>query len=112
MKNPFKVLGIATNATDEIVRKAWLEKVRCYPPETAPEQFKEISEAYEKINTRQKRIRDLLISTDCFIESPFEALTSTLLSPENRHPPTLDNFNKVVSKAFKATYNSNSRNKT
>jgi DnaJ-class molecular chaperone len=56
--NPYGVLGIPEGIDDdEAIRNAWLEGVRRFPPEKAPEQFATIREAYEMIRDRESRFR-------------------------------------------------------
>ena len=58
MKNPYEVLGISPNASDEEVKKAWRELARKYHPDKyrdsdladlATEKMKEVNAAYEEI---------------------------------------------------------------
>ena len=59
MKNPYSVLGVSKNATDEEVKNAYHELARKYHPDNYPddnplkelasEKMQEINEAYEKI---------------------------------------------------------------
>ena len=59
MKDPYSVLGVSPNATDDEVKKAYRELARKYHPdnyqkdpalaELAGEKMKEINEAYERI---------------------------------------------------------------
>ena len=58
MKDPYKVLGVSSNATDEEIKKAYRELVRKYHPDKyrdsdladlANEKMKEINAAYEEI---------------------------------------------------------------
>ena len=58
MRNPYEVLGISPNATDDEVKKAYRELSRKYHPdsyvnnplaELAEEKFKEVRQAYEQI---------------------------------------------------------------
>lgn len=56
--NPYRLLGIAEEIEDdEAIRNAWLEAVRRFPPEKAPEQFARIRESYEMIRDRESRYR-------------------------------------------------------
>jgi curved DNA-binding protein CbpA len=57
MKTPFDILGVPEDATDEAIKKAYLQKVRQYPPERAPEQFQNIRSAFEAIQTREQRLK-------------------------------------------------------
>ena len=100
MKNPYQILGVSESSTDETIRKAWLEKVRQYSPETAPEKFKEIRDAFEKIKSKPDRLRHFLFSTDCYIDSPVEALTAELEDISKRRPPSLKFFQNLISQTF------------
>ena len=60
--NPYKVLGVSENATQEEIRSAYLDLVKKYHPdkymdnplkELAGEKLKEINEAYEVLSRRQ-----------------------------------------------------------
>ncbi|MFP4418003.1 MAG: hypothetical protein ACOC41_07745 [Chitinivibrionales bacterium] len=109
MRNPYTVLGLKRESTtDEDVRKAWLEKVRRFPPETHPEQFRECRQAYEALKTKKDRLRELLISTDTNYDSPFEALSSVLKDCSKRTPPSHTNLHKMINETFKTVYTNNS----
>ncbi len=54
---PYIVLGLETESvSDEEVRRAYLERIRAYPPDIHPDRFQEIHSAYECINTEKKRL--------------------------------------------------------
>jgi len=100
MKNPYKVLEVHVNANDEEIRKAWLEKVKQFPPDRFPEKFKDIREAYERIENRTRRLRYFLFSTDLYIDSPFEALIQEIECPAKRKPPSNADFQDILGKTF------------
>lgn len=57
MKNPFTILGLTEDATQEQIKKAYRELSKQYHPDKNPqgeEKFKEISEAYDLINSEEK----------------------------------------------------------
>lgn len=56
MKSPFQILDVAQDADDETIKKAYLQKVKAHPPSRDPENFQQIREAYELIETKKKRI--------------------------------------------------------
>lgn len=56
MKTPFEILNIPERCTDEEVKAAYLERIRQYPPERFPEQFKKINAAFEQVKTERNRI--------------------------------------------------------
>ncbi len=57
---PHVVLGVSDEATDAEIRSRYLALVKQYPPETAPARFQQITEAYEAIRNRRKRIETTL----------------------------------------------------
>ncbi len=57
MKTPFDILGVSEDSTDKAIKKAYLQKVRQYPPERAPEQFQNIRAAFEDIKTQEQRLK-------------------------------------------------------
>ncbi len=57
MKTPFDLLEVADTATDEMIKKAYLQKVRQYPPERSPEEFQRIRIAFETIKSQRQRLR-------------------------------------------------------
>ncbi|OQW93533.1 MAG: hypothetical protein BWK79_10635 [Beggiatoa sp. IS2] len=57
METPFDILEVSENASDEIIKKAYLHKVRQCPPERDPKQFQRIRQAFETVQTQQLRLR-------------------------------------------------------
>jgi DnaJ-domain-containing protein 1 len=45
--DPFAILGVDNNASEQEVRQRYLALVKLYPPETQPAKFREIHQAYE-----------------------------------------------------------------
>jgi curved DNA-binding protein CbpA len=56
MKDPFQVLGVSVTAGDEAIKKAYLQKVREFPPDREPERFQVIRSAFEVIQTQRNRL--------------------------------------------------------
>ena len=63
MSDPYKVLGVSPNATDEEIKAAYRELARKYHPDNyvnnplgdlAAEKMKEINEAYDQIQASRK----------------------------------------------------------
>jgi curved DNA-binding protein CbpA len=49
MSNPYTVLGVPPDATDDAIRRRYLELARQFTPEQHPERFAAIRAAYEAI---------------------------------------------------------------
>ena len=63
MKDPYQVLGVNPNATDDEVKKAYRNLAKKYHPDTNPgdkvaeEKFKEANEAYEVLSDATKKAK-------------------------------------------------------
>lgn len=55
MSDPYLVLGILEQVSDEEVAAAYHAQLRRFPPEEFPEEFARISEAYEAVRTAADR---------------------------------------------------------
>lgn len=51
------MLGLEIGATDDQIRKRYLELIKKHPPEHDPLRFQDISTAYERIKTQRARIQ-------------------------------------------------------
>ncbi|RKH35954.1 J domain-containing protein [Corallococcus sicarius] len=54
-QNPYDVLGLPRDADTRAIKKAYFERVRQHPPETFPEEFKRLREAYELLSDPEAR---------------------------------------------------------
>jgi curved DNA-binding protein CbpA len=70
--DPRQVLDIAENAAEEEIRAAYLRKIKEHPPETSPEEFERIRDAYETLRDPRRRVSSLLFAVDP--EAPFTSL--------------------------------------
>jgi DnaJ-class molecular chaperone len=57
MSFPYLVLDVPETATDDDVRRAYLLKIREFPPERAPDEFQRVCDAYALIKTELDRAR-------------------------------------------------------
>lgn len=55
METPYEILGVDEDADDDAIKKAYLGKVREFPPEHQPDAFQRIREAYERVATDRLR---------------------------------------------------------
>ena len=61
--NPYEILGVAENASEQEIRTAYLSKVKEFPPDQSPQEFEGIRDAYEALRDPRKRAQAMLIST-------------------------------------------------
>ncbi len=59
-ENAWSILGIESCADDQQIRTAYISKVRQFPPESCPEQFERIRDAYDRLKDPDFRARDFL----------------------------------------------------
>ncbi|MDB5385996.1 MAG: DnaJ-class molecular chaperone with C-terminal Zn finger domain, partial [Planctomycetaceae bacterium] len=57
MAEPYEVLGLAANASEDEIRKRYLELVRQFPPERDPVKFAQVREAYDQLRDPVERMR-------------------------------------------------------
>jgi DnaJ-class molecular chaperone len=60
MIDPYQTLGISPQADEKEIRNRYLELVREFPPDRAPERFASIRTAYEQLRDPAVRVRSLL----------------------------------------------------
>lgn len=97
MTDPYQVLDVPETADDAAVKKAYLRKVREFPPERSPERFQAVRRAFETIATRRDRLRHRLFEA----EPPEPA---ELLAPEGEqdrpHRPPLALLKRVLARTL------------
>ncbi|NOK21688.1 J domain-containing protein [Corallococcus carmarthensis] len=54
-QNPYEVLGVPQDADARTIKKAYFERVRQNPPETHPDEFRRLREAYELLSDPEAR---------------------------------------------------------
>ena len=63
-ESPFEILGVAEEADDELIRAAYLRRVKESPPDRSPEEFERIRDAYEALKDPRRRSQVMLLSAD------------------------------------------------
>ena len=71
-ENPQTILWVTPDAAPEEIRAAYLKKIKEYPPETFPEEFERIRDAYAILSDARYRSRLMLQSINP--ETPLETL--------------------------------------
>lgn len=56
MSDPYEVLGLAHDADEAVIRRRYLELVRQFPPDRAPERFAAIRAAYDEVRDPARRL--------------------------------------------------------
>ena len=62
--DPWKELGISQDAGDDEIRRAYLQKIKAFPPERSPAEFERIRDAYELLRDPLRRAKLMLLSAD------------------------------------------------
>lgn len=70
--NPYLILRALPSASDAEIRRAYLDAIRKFPPESEPERFQTISHAYEQIRDEKSRLNYLLFDRVSPGATPFE----------------------------------------
>jgi DnaJ-class molecular chaperone len=65
MNDPYAVLGLPANADLAQIRQRYLDLVRQFPPDQAPEQFAAIRAAYEEVRDPRRRLEVRLFEPGC-----------------------------------------------
>jgi curved DNA-binding protein CbpA len=76
MNDPFEILGLAQGAGDDEIRKRYLQLVREFPPDRAPERFAAVRAAYDTLRDPVRRLETELLSLTT--NDSFEALARDL----------------------------------
>ncbi|MHC5543691.1 DnaJ domain-containing protein, partial [Singulisphaera rosea] len=56
MSDPYEILGVPRHADEAEIRRRYLELVREFSPDRAPERFVEIRTAYDEVRDPAKRL--------------------------------------------------------
>lgn len=64
MTDPYQVLDLPSSADEAAIRQRYLQLVKQYPPDRAPEKFASIRAAYEALRDRDQRLSRQLFEVD------------------------------------------------
>ena len=76
--NPYLVLGVAPDADDAAIRRAYLDAIKLAPPEHQPKRFQALNAAYEQIKDEASRHGHVLFHQEPPGETPLDAFVRTL----------------------------------
>jgi len=57
MPDPYSILGLSPDSSDDTIRRRYLALIRTHSPDRDPDRFTEIREAYEKLRDPVARLR-------------------------------------------------------
>jgi curved DNA-binding protein CbpA len=77
MYDPYEQMGLPPGADDAQIRRRYLELVREYPPDRAPQRFAEIHAAYDSLRDPTRRIQAKLLDVHSSHDS-LEAIEAKL----------------------------------
>jgi DnaJ-class molecular chaperone len=78
MADHYHILGLTKDASESEIRQRYLELVRTFSPERAPERFAAIHAAYSALRDPTARLESQLFSVECESDS-LDSLASDLL---------------------------------
>ena len=77
MNDPHEVLGLPPDADEDTIRQRYLELVRQFSPDRAPERFAAIRAAYDELREPARRVKALVFETKA---DTLDALTAAVRS--------------------------------
>jgi curved DNA-binding protein CbpA len=77
MNDPYETLGLTQDAGEAEIRRRYLELVREFPPDRAPERFAAVHAAYEALRDPARRLQAQLFHFETTIDS-FEVMMADL----------------------------------
>ena len=82
-------LGVSPSATDEEVRRMYLQRIREHPPGRDPDRFQQVTAAYDALKDQRSRIRTSLFGYAEYGDHrlALEALMEAI--PDQRRTPDL-----------------------
>ncbi len=99
--NPFKILNVSLDDTEETIRKSYLTLVKQNTAERSPDKFRFIADAYELIKTERKKYEYLLFHNENFYDSPLDVMKNEILLPHNRKPLAFDKMKEFLKSCSK-----------
>jgi curved DNA-binding protein CbpA len=64
MTDPFSILGVDENASDDEIKRRYLALVRAFPPDREPQRFQNYRAAFEALQTERQRLAAKLLNTN------------------------------------------------
>src|SRR5580704_12869858 len=77
MNDPYEIFGLTAEAGEAEIRQRYLELVRQFPPDQAPERFAAVHAAYDALRDPARRLHERIFMFETKHDS-FEAIASDL----------------------------------
>jgi len=77
MSDPYETLSLTQDASEAEIRRRYLELVREFPPDRAPERFAAVHAAYEALRDPARRLQTQLFRFETTVDS-FEVMATDL----------------------------------
>jgi curved DNA-binding protein CbpA len=91
----YALLGIDKSATDEDIKRAYGQKIRQFPPDQFPDEFKQIRQAYETLNDPKSRNEyDTMSEHGKEIEQHLEAGLAAV--EDEDYPLAIQHYKKIL----------------
>ena len=94
MSDPYQVLDLPAQSSDEEIRRRYLELVRQFPPEKHPERFAAVRQAYENLRDLDTRLSYRLFEAGK--KDTIEAIIEELACRSKRRRVPLETLLKVL----------------
>lgn len=105
--NPFVVLDLPFDCSDEEVRQRYQTLLRRYPPEADPERFQQINAAYEDLRNARDRWKKLIFpgrpEPAEEEQTPLQLLYQYSQLPGRKRPPGREAFRAMLEAATRAS---------
>lgn len=91
MNDPLEVFGLAPGASEDEIRRRYLELVRLHPPERSPDRFAEIRAAYDALSDPVHRFKQQFfeLKTNDTMEDIVARASASMRSQRRRLPTDL-----------------------
>ncbi len=93
---PYDVLDVDPDSGDEAIRKAYLKLVKKFSPDTHPERFKKINEAYTQIKDEKSRLNYYIFNQETYADTPLELLLNYFNEQGERKPPDISKMKQIL----------------
>jgi len=93
--HPYRTLQVTLDDDSETIRQAYLAAIRLHPPESDPDGFRRVNDAYDLIKTEDARLKreiGLKVSSTSMPDSPMEAALAYFNAGIDQKPPAEEAF--------------------